>query len=100
MTMAARVVTAVAYKGSTVTEKSDKGHSAAGAGQGPSRKRAWDGEEPKASLLKRMAGPSDLKAGVGGKRTAEEVQRIIFEASKGSKYFSELVPSVLAPWLC
>lgn len=60
------------------------GPSAATGGRAPSRKRAWEGEEPKASLLKRMAGPSDLKAGVGGKKTAEEVQRIIFEASKGA----------------
>ncbi|BGP33266.1 hypothetical protein JCM10296v2_005060 [Rhodotorula toruloides] len=73
---------AVARTDSTVTGGGVAGRSAGITGQAPPRKRAWEGEEPKASLLKRMAGPSDLKAGVGGKKTAEEVQRIIFEASK------------------
>ncbi|GAA5827398.1 hypothetical protein JCM11251_003793 [Rhodosporidiobolus azoricus] len=44
---------------------------------------------PTTTMLARMSGPSDLKAGVGGKRTAEEVQKIIYEASKGSKYFND-----------
>ncbi|BGP49365.1 hypothetical protein JCM10450v2_005253 [Rhodotorula kratochvilovae] len=46
-------------------------------------------DEPKESMLKRMGGPSDLKAGVGGLKTPEEIQRIVFEASKGSKYFQD-----------
>ncbi|GAA5962404.1 hypothetical protein JCM21900_003774 [Sporobolomyces salmonicolor] len=44
---------------------------------------------PSKSFMNRMSGPSDLKAGLGGKRTAEEVQRIIYETSKGSKYFDD-----------
>ncbi|BGO92591.1 hypothetical protein NBRC10512_000586 [Rhodotorula toruloides] len=87
--MATCARTVVARTGSTVAGGGVAGPSAATGGRAPSRKRAWEGEEPKASLLKRMAGPSDLKAGVGGKKTAEEVQRIIFEASKGSKYFND-----------
>ncbi|CEQ41185.1 SPOSA6832_02879, partial [Sporobolomyces salmonicolor] len=39
---------------------------------------------PSKSFMNRMSGPSDLKAGLGGKRTAEEVQRIIYETSKES----------------
>uniref|UniRef100_A0A0K3C6K6 DNA polymerase kappa n=1 Tax=Rhodotorula toruloides TaxID=5286 RepID=A0A0K3C6K6_RHOTO len=74
--------TTVAQRVSPVAGGSVSGQPGAGTAQAPSRKRAWEGEEPKASLLKRMAGPSDLKAGVGGKKTAEEVQRMIFEASK------------------
>ncbi|GAA6052983.1 hypothetical protein JCM3770_001163 [Rhodotorula araucariae] len=45
--------------------------------------------EPKESMLRRMGGPSDLKAGVGGLKTPDEIQRIVFEASKGSKYFQD-----------
>jgi DNA polymerase kappa len=37
--------------------------------------------------MRRMAGPSDQKAGLS--RDAEEVKRIIYEASKGSKYFAK-----------
>ncbi|GAA5916527.1 hypothetical protein JCM5296_001166 [Sporobolomyces johnsonii] len=44
---------------------------------------------PSKSFMNRMSGPSDLKAGLGGMRTAEEVQRIIYETSKGSKYFHD-----------
>lgn len=45
---------------------------------------AGPSSEPKASMLKRMGGPSDLKAGVGrgGIRTAEEIQHIVHEVSK------------------
>ncbi|GAA5844419.1 hypothetical protein JCM5353_008291 [Sporobolomyces roseus] len=45
---------------------------------------------PSTSMLKRMGGPSDLKAGLG-KRDPEEVQKIIYEASKGSTYFKDQV---------
>ncbi|GAA5980773.1 hypothetical protein JCM11641_002643 [Rhodosporidiobolus odoratus] len=48
-----------------------------------------DGEPPTKTMLARMAGPSDLKAGVGGIRTADEVQQIIYNASKGSRYFND-----------
>lgn len=41
---------------------------------------------PSTSMLKRMGGPSDLKAGLG-KRDPEEVQKIIYEASKGKSTF-------------
>ncbi|GAA6010020.1 hypothetical protein JCM10207_007522 [Rhodosporidiobolus poonsookiae] len=44
---------------------------------------------PSKTMMARMAGPSDLKAGVGGVNTAEQVQKIIYEASKGSKYFND-----------
>lgn len=37
------------------------------------------------SLLKRMGGPSAAKAGL--RKDQEEINRIIYEASKGSKYF-------------
>ncbi|BGP25712.1 hypothetical protein JCM10295v2_004645 [Rhodotorula toruloides] len=87
--MATCARTVVAQTGLTVAKRSPAGQSGDGTAQTCLRKRAWTGEEPKASLLKRMAGPSDLKAGVGGKKTADEVQRIIFEASKGSKYFND-----------
>lgn len=40
-----------------------------------------------ASLVQRLSGPSDQKAGIGGFRTKEEVDEIIYEASKGSAYF-------------
>jgi hypothetical protein len=40
------------------------------------------------SLLQRMAGPSDQKAGLGI-RNKEEVKRVIYEASKGSDYFKD-----------
>jgi hypothetical protein len=36
---------------------------------------------PSTTMLKRMMGPSDLKAGLT--RNVEEVQKIIYEASKG-----------------
>ncbi|GAA5875360.1 hypothetical protein JCM8547_003214 [Rhodosporidiobolus lusitaniae] len=68
------------------------------ANAGPSRGTSGAGgsgamegakDEGTATMLARMAGPSDLKAGVGGKRSAEEVQRIIYDASKGSRYFND-----------
>jgi hypothetical protein len=40
------------------------------------------------SLLQRMAGPSDQKAGLGI-RDKEEVKRVIYEASKGSDFFKD-----------
>ncbi|GAA5839368.1 hypothetical protein JCM9279_005919 [Rhodotorula babjevae] len=45
--------------------------------------------QPNKSMLKRMGGPSDLKAGVGkgGARTTDEIAQITYDASKGSKYF-------------
>lgn len=46
-------------------------------------------QEQRQRMEKRMMGPSDLKAGLGGKRSAEEVGQIIYEASKGTfcRYF-------------
>ena len=44
---------------------------------------------PSTSMLRRMGGPSDLKAGLG-KRDPEEVQKIIYENSKGKSTFSDL----------
>ncbi|GAA5991851.1 hypothetical protein JCM5350_002724 [Sporobolomyces pararoseus] len=43
---------------------------------------------PSTTMLKRMGGPSDLKAGLSF-RDPQEVQKIIYEASKGSKYFND-----------
>ncbi|KAM0791793.1 hypothetical protein ACM66B_004056 [Microbotryomycetes sp. NB124-2] len=40
---------------------------------------------PSDSLLNRLAGPSDQKAGLG--RTREQIAQIAYKASKGSKYF-------------
>ncbi|GJN90109.1 hypothetical protein Rhopal_003108-T1 [Rhodotorula paludigena] len=54
----------------------------------PSAAAATDGNAvagpsaPRDSMLRRMGGPSDLKAGVGGFRTPEEVQQIVYDASK------------------
>lgn len=42
-------------------------------------------EEENVSLRNRLSGPSDQKAGL--KRDPEVVKQIIYEASKGSKYF-------------
>lgn len=56
----------------------------------PSAAAATDGNAvagpsaPRDSMLRRMGGPSDLKAGVGGFRTPEEVQQIVYDASKGA----------------
>ncbi|UZJ54632.1 hypothetical protein CBS101457_003952 [Exobasidium rhododendri] len=44
-----------------------------------------DQEAAMASLRKRMAGPSSAKAGLG--HNQEEINRRIYEASKGSKFF-------------
>lgn len=41
--------------------------------------------KPTESLLKRMGGPSAAKAGLG--KDQEEINRIIYETSKGSRYF-------------
>jgi hypothetical protein len=51
-------------------------------------------EEQRQRMEKRMMGPSDLKAGLGGKRSADEVAQIIYEASKGAfpPCFSTLPP--------
>jgi len=40
--------------------------------------------QPNQSMLKRMGGPSDLKAGVGkgGARTTDEIAQITYDASK------------------
>lgn len=45
--------------------------------------------EVSVSLLQRLAGPSDQKAGLGI-RDKEEVKRIIYEASSGSPYFRDM----------
>ncbi|BGP17566.1 hypothetical protein JCM10213_004107 [Rhodosporidiobolus nylandii] len=66
----------------TGSGRSEQGSTAVGAGA-----KRDDGASE--TMLARMAGPSDLKAGVGGYKTAEEVQRIIYDASKGSKYFND-----------
>ncbi|GAA5908093.1 hypothetical protein JCM8208_003685 [Rhodotorula glutinis] len=57
---------------------------------------AWPGpvpgpSQPNQSMLKRMGGPSDLKAGVGvgGARTPEEIAQITYDASKGSRFFHD-----------
>ncbi|KAM0747038.1 DNA/RNA polymerase [Meredithblackwellia eburnea MCA 4105] len=42
-------------------------------------------DEQSKSLMNRLSGPSDQKAGL--KRDPEEVKRIIYEASKGSAYY-------------
>lgn len=39
---------------------------------------------PSTTMLKRMGGPSDLKAGLSF-RDPQEVQKIIYEASKGEQ---------------
>lgn len=45
-------------------------------------------EAPSETLMKRMGGPSDGKAGLGGGvRPKEETNRIIYEASKGDFFF-------------
>lgn len=44
-----------------------------------------NGPHPAESLLRRLGGPSDQKAGLI--RNKEEVRQIIYEASKNSKYF-------------
>ncbi|GAA5889549.1 hypothetical protein JCM6882_007067 [Rhodosporidiobolus microsporus] len=67
---------------------SGMGGQARASSKAPPERKAGD-KEPTTTMLARMSGPSDLKAGVGGKRTADEVQRIIYEASKGSKYFND-----------
>ncbi|GAA5922845.1 hypothetical protein JCM3775_006156 [Rhodotorula graminis] len=47
--------------------------------------------QPKQSMLKRMGGPSDLKAGVGrgGARTADEIAQITYDESKDSTFFKD-----------
>ncbi|GAA5864951.1 hypothetical protein JCM3774_003921 [Rhodotorula dairenensis] len=47
-------------------------------------------EVPSETLMNRMGGPSDGKAGLGGGvRTKDEINRIIYEGSKGSKHFED-----------
>lgn len=52
-------------------------------------------EVPSETLMKRMGGPSDGKAGLsGGFRTEEEINQILYEGSKGtSSSLSGLHPS-------
>ncbi|CAD6946655.1 unnamed protein product [Tilletia controversa] len=66
----------------------------AGPGPGPgpgttasraARKRAAEADDAEASLRKRMAGPSSGKAGLSADQ--EEINRKIYEASRGSKFF-------------
>ncbi|KAE8227239.1 hypothetical protein CF319_g279 [Tilletia indica] len=68
------------------------GHAAGSAGPGPgtaayraARKRAADVDDAEASLRKRMAGPSSGKAGLSADQ--DEINRKIYEASRGSKFF-------------
>ncbi|SCV73369.1 BQ2448_7295 [Microbotryum intermedium] len=49
--------------------------------------KALDQKEPSVSLMRRLAGPSDQKAGL--LRDKDEVKQIIYEASKGSAYFKQ-----------
>ncbi|CAO1617615.1 unnamed protein product [Sympodiomycopsis kandeliae] len=54
----------------------------------PQKKRRWQdttNAKENESLLKRMGGPSAAKAGLG--KDQDEINRTIYEASKGSKYF-------------
>ncbi|KWU43713.1 DNA/RNA polymerase, partial [Rhodotorula sp. JG-1b] len=47
-------------------------------------------EVPSETLMKRMGGPSDGKAGLsGGFRTEEEINQILYEGSKGSKFLED-----------
>ncbi|GAA6060585.1 hypothetical protein JCM10212_006820 [Sporobolomyces blumeae] len=57
----------------------------------PDAAPAADAPGPGRSILNRMGGPSDLKAGLAGYRDPDEVKRIIYEASKGSKYYNDQV---------
>ncbi|KAK4055057.1 hypothetical protein OIO90_003398 [Microbotryomycetes sp. JL221] len=53
--------------------------------QAPMTSTAQGKAGPSNSLLHRLAGPSDQKAGLG--RTREQVAQVSYEVSKGSKYF-------------
>ncbi|KDE05235.1 hypothetical protein MVLG_04370 [Microbotryum lychnidis-dioicae p1A1 Lamole] len=55
--------------------------------KGKGKNKALDQNEPSVSLMRRLAGPSDQKAGL--LRDKDEVKQIIYEASKGSAYFKQ-----------